>query len=422
MSHASIEEKGADAESSATLDEKLSSAAVALAGADVILLVTGAGWSADSGLPVYADIASVPAYQSRGLAYADVSRPQMIEKDPALFYGFWGQALHDYRQTVPHAGYEIVRGWRRDKMNSKVAEVLRKKVKAKMEKNAPGTSVEPSLFGRDSQYVTPFAELPIEDMAGSFFCFTSNCDGHFYDFLPTVDIHDCHGNIELWQCSDRDCDSGIWRAPTSWSIAVDSKTLEAPPTGTSQINNDDGGDDDEEFSTPRLGHSQGIGARKEFLKYMPQSAKVVSWGDKHLSKGDDSRTNWPTCNECNALARPAIFMFGDFGWKYDHAQNARWNAWRESVVELCCDTSKSLKVCVLEVGCGKNVPTCRTVSEIMVEDLIKTGFGDDTCLVRINPDLPEADHDELAEYVISIPTKGMAALERINSMYAVHKI
>ena len=79
-------------------------------------------------------------------------------------------------------------------------------------------------------------------------------------------------------------------------------------------------------------------------------------------------------------------------------------------------------MCVLEVGCGKNVPTCRTVSEIMVEDLIKTGFGDDTCLVRINPDLPEADHDELAEYVISIPTKGMAALERINSMYAVHKI
>lgn len=37
-------------------DEQCERAAKALSQADVLLLVTGAGWSADSGLPVYADI------------------------------------------------------------------------------------------------------------------------------------------------------------------------------------------------------------------------------------------------------------------------------------------------------------------------------------------------------------------------------
>jgi len=83
-----------------------------------------------------------------------------------------GAKPYDYRNTVPHSGYEIVSGWRQDKMKNKVAEIIREKVKAKLEQS--GKSVEPSLFGGDSPHVTPFANLPIEDMAGSFYCFTSN--------------------------------------------------------------------------------------------------------------------------------------------------------------------------------------------------------------------------------------------------------
>jgi len=45
------------------LEGKFQAAATALAEADVVLLVTDAGWSADSGLPVYADIAQVKAYE-----------------------------------------------------------------------------------------------------------------------------------------------------------------------------------------------------------------------------------------------------------------------------------------------------------------------------------------------------------------------
>ena len=42
-------------------------AARAIREADVLLLCTGAGFSADSGLAVYADVADIEAYKERGL-------------------------------------------------------------------------------------------------------------------------------------------------------------------------------------------------------------------------------------------------------------------------------------------------------------------------------------------------------------------
>mmetsp|Transcript_21268 Transcript_21268/g.44927 ORF Transcript_21268/g.44927 Transcript_21268/m.44927 type:complete len:466 (-) Transcript_21268:82-1479(-) len=417
------------------LEGKFQAAATALAEADVVLLVTGAGWSADSGLPIYADIAQVKAYERRGLGYADVARPEMMVKDPSLFYGFWGQALHDYRNTVPHRGFAIVESWRRDKMKTKIASLIRERVKEKFQKCLQASLINNSSFldtetmpNNNNNITTPFADLPINDMAGSFYCFTSNCDAHFYDFLPAVDIHDCHGNVELWQCSNRDCNSGIWRAPTYWNIAVDSDTMEAPPTvimdahpstKTSSVDDDE---EHNEYNSPRLGHSQGIGVRNNLLQFMPPGINDNNWDKIRSSSSNiiDETPNWPKCDCCNSLARPAIFMFGDFGWKYDHAQDARWNAWRESVVELCREVSQNLKVCIVEVGCGRNVTTCRTVSESLLEELIETGFGGDSCLVRINPDFPEADDERMASNIIGIPSRGLSAIEHIHEFYSTH--
>jgi NAD-dependent SIR2 family protein deacetylase len=56
---------------------------------DVLLLTSGAGLSADSGLPVFADIAKVPAYLEKKLSYTDLCNPKWIEEDPSLFYGFY---------------------------------------------------------------------------------------------------------------------------------------------------------------------------------------------------------------------------------------------------------------------------------------------------------------------------------------------
>ncbi|CAE7292983.1 unnamed protein product [Symbiodinium microadriaticum] len=93
------------------LEECCLHAASFLASADVLLFCNGAGWSADSGLAVYRDVAKVPAYRNRKLEYHDICKPHWLYKEPELFWGFWGQCFNDYRRTAPHIGYQIVRHW-----------------------------------------------------------------------------------------------------------------------------------------------------------------------------------------------------------------------------------------------------------------------------------------------------------------------
>mmetsp|Transcript_29921 Transcript_29921/g.44501 ORF Transcript_29921/g.44501 Transcript_29921/m.44501 type:complete len:91 (+) Transcript_29921:65-337(+) len=63
--------------------------AFALFEADVLILVTGAGFSADSGLAVYADVANVKAYEERNLT---VSFP-LRQQSHSLLYS--AVACHD---------------------------------------------------------------------------------------------------------------------------------------------------------------------------------------------------------------------------------------------------------------------------------------------------------------------------------------
>ena len=60
-------------------------------------VMMGAGWSADSGLAVYQEVASFPVYAARGLQYRDLCQPRVLHDDPATVYGFWGTCFNDYR-------------------------------------------------------------------------------------------------------------------------------------------------------------------------------------------------------------------------------------------------------------------------------------------------------------------------------------
>merc|ERR1740123_188906 len=66
-------------------------AAQALCRADAVLVCTGAGFSADSKLAVYKDVADIPAYHKQGLTYYDLCHLQWLKDDPSIFYGFWGR-------------------------------------------------------------------------------------------------------------------------------------------------------------------------------------------------------------------------------------------------------------------------------------------------------------------------------------------
>ena len=74
-----------------------------------------------------------------------------------------------------------------------------------------------------------------------------------------------------------------------------------------------------------------------------------------------------------------------------------------------------LKVAIVEVGCGYNVPTCRVVAESLIGELLLRG-GDAT-LIRINPTHSEPDDDDIEDNIISIPEKGLAALKLIDEHY-----
>ena len=97
-----------------SLAKRCSQAAVKIAEADFILIATGAGFSADSGLAVYKDIADIPAYHEQHLDYHDLCQPHWLAQGdesnvsevggkqisgPDLFYGFWGSCFNDYRDT-----------------------------------------------------------------------------------------------------------------------------------------------------------------------------------------------------------------------------------------------------------------------------------------------------------------------------------
>jgi NAD-dependent SIR2 family protein deacetylase len=105
----------------------------------------------------------------------------------------------------------------------------------------------------------------------------------------------------------------------------------------------------------------------------------------------------PHCKHCSRLARPNILMFGDWGFlsNRQREQQDRLHTWlRRSV-------SEKLKIAIIEIGAGKEVPTVRHFSEEIVKQ-----YG--AQFIRINP----RDHDG-PDDIVSIPLGGQEAVEKI---------
>jgi len=178
--------------------------------AEVILISTGAGWSADSGLATYPGIADIRPYQKRNLTYYDICQPWWLKKEPETFYGFWGDSCNVYRETTPHAGYSLLKSWKDDilmkknRINAKLGELLAEHNK--------------------DDYVT----------ADPFFSLTSNVDAHWWNknvgaVFEREEVTEVHGNIEYWQTSpfykDTDADDNVWRLDPEFRFEVDKKTM-----------------------------------------------------------------------------------------------------------------------------------------------------------------------------------------------------
>ncbi len=184
--------------------------------------------------------------------------------------------------------------------------------------------------------------------------YTSNIDGHWRRVLqndPAVPLVECHGSIDLMQCHV-DCQLMTWETDFA-SIA---NTTIDPETGKCNME-----------SLPMCPYCKG-----------PSRFNVCLVADNHFNK-----------------------------IRFDH-QTAHWEAF------LTEKLSKTLKIVVVEVGAGTNIPTIRRLSAALTRR-----FG--ATLVRINLDDPELDRSVDIGHLIqnnvhvSIGTLGaLDALARID--------
>ncbi len=134
--------------------------------ADGLLICAGAGMSVDSGLPDFRSVGgfwnAYPPLADTGLRFDQIATPRFYQDYPTLAYWFFAHRLNQYRQTMPHNGYQILQKWAK-----------------KLPHNA--------------------------------FVFTSNVDGHFQKSgFDECQVYEVHGTLHRLQCVNNCCDK-------SWS-------------------------------------------------------------------------------------------------------------------------------------------------------------------------------------------------------------
>jgi NAD-dependent SIR2 family protein deacetylase len=165
-------------------DAALARAAALLRAADGLLIGAGAGIGVDSGLPDFRGDhgfwRAYPPLAAAGIRFVEIANPRSFDMHPALAWGFYGHRLALYRNTVPHAGFAVLRD-----------------IGARLPHGA--------------------------------FVFTSNVDGQFQRAgFGDEALVECHGSIHHLQCT-RPCGDAIWPAGAVDPVVDPATCLMAPP-------------------------------------------------------------------------------------------------------------------------------------------------------------------------------------------------
>ena len=163
------------------LKPKIGAAAEAIAGADALLIATGAGMGGDSGLPDFRGDegfwTAYPPMRRLGISFVSMANPTWFARDPELAWGFYGHRLNLYRETVPHEGFGLLQCW-------------------------------------------------AQRMAHGSFVFTSNVDGHFQKAgFDEERILECHGSLGHLQCT-KPCSDTVWSAD-ALEVTIDEESFRA---------------------------------------------------------------------------------------------------------------------------------------------------------------------------------------------------
>jgi NAD-dependent SIR2 family protein deacetylase len=130
----------------------------------------------------------------------------------------------------------------------------------------------------------------------------------------------------------------------------------------------------------------------------------VEWSADALQPEiDEDACRWrgelPACPRCGGLARPAILMFGDWGW-----DSARYDAQRRRLEHWLSHVERPI---VIELGAGTHVPSVRHFGQVVV-----SGYGGQ--LLRINPREPDVS----PAFGIGLACGALQALRAIDALLA----
>ena len=92
--------------------EAIKKAAQLIHEADSLFIGTGAGMGVDSGLADFRGNhgfwKAYPKLGNAGIEFTEMANPMAFVKNPRQAWGFYGHRLNQYRQTKPHAGFDIL--------------------------------------------------------------------------------------------------------------------------------------------------------------------------------------------------------------------------------------------------------------------------------------------------------------------------
>ena len=130
-----------------------------------LLITAGAGMGVDSGLPDFRGSKGFwtqsGLMKNSSMSYRDLARPKLFRNLPSRAWGFYGKRINDYREIVPHQGFQILKEWT-------------------------------SKYFKD------------------YFVFTSNVDNQFQKAgFPNNKVVECHGSILHKQCLNNCCKK-VW--------------------------------------------------------------------------------------------------------------------------------------------------------------------------------------------------------------------
>mmetsp|Transcript_11624 Transcript_11624/g.26627 ORF Transcript_11624/g.26627 Transcript_11624/m.26627 type:complete len:380 (-) Transcript_11624:439-1578(-) len=327
-----------------TLEDSFIRAAQLLLSADYVLIAAGAGFSADSGLPVYKDIADVDAYKKMNVTYADLCIPDWLLKDPEIFYGFWGSCYNDYLGTCPHRGYEIVKEWvhtgfkagngfsgpsgdwatnRKTHGYDDIMKPIKQSSRLLPNTARPTSALVPasrdtySFTNRPKSTSMIRKKLDMHQLKEpEFFVYTSNVDTAFQRAgINSELIYEIHGDVMKWQCRIPCCQK-VWTLPDEYRFEVDEGTRRA--RRARRIEGEDSEADRSGHDHERIAEIHEPSNRKGELRGLTPYTQGQSL-DRLVRQGDGSSNRHRfdqelRCQVCDGLARPNVLMFDDDRW------------------------------------------------------------------------------------------------------------